>query len=113
MSFRCNTCYRTIARVSDVRNCSRCHHTYTESTSNQPAARDSDYLTPALLGMLVGMSFSSNNSHAESYAPSEPEPYSGGGGDSGGGGSSYSYDSGSSSDSGGSSDGGGSSGGGE
>lgn len=107
MSFKCKHCYRTINKVSDILNCSRCQSS-NRAESIPVRHDDTDYLTPMIIGYALGGGFSS------SEESSMPE-FSGGGGNFGGGGASGSWssdssnssDSSSSSDSGGSSSGGG------
>lgn len=99
MSFKCNHCYRTINKVSDIRNCTRCQSS-NRAESIPVHHHDTDYLTPMIIGYALGGGFSSSDDN------SSPE-FSGGGGNFGGGGASDSWsDSSSSSDSGSSSGGG-------
>ncbi len=79
----CKRCNKRIARVSDVRNCSRCGN----NAAIPATASDHDWLTSSIISSMDTGNFVS--------APSES--YSGGGGLSGGAGAGGSWDSGSSS----------------
>lgn len=96
--FRCKQagCNKVVRRVEDVRNCRQCQRAGVAQTIPTYHSND-DFLTPLVLGALIGNAF---HSHADAL-PSET-PFAGGGGESAGGGSSGSWDS-PSSDSGGSS----------
>lgn len=112
MTFKCHDCGKTIRKVADIRNCARCGRASGKSDVIPAHHDDEDSLTPAILGWMLGSTFSS---HPEPAA----DTFSGGGGESGGSGASGSFDSpspssdSSSSDSGSGSDGGGGGGGGD
>lgn len=96
--FKCAECGKTVRKVSDVRDCQRCGSRASASIPSHHT--DSDFLTPALIGYLVGLSFSHDSGVSQ-------ESFTGGGGDYSGAGASGSYDapdSSSSNDSGSSSD---------
>ena len=81
--FKCKECGKTVRKVSDVRDCSRCG---SRASASIPAHHDdSDFLTPALIGYLVGQSFSHDDAPA-------PDSFSGGGGEYSGAGASSSFD---------------------
>lgn len=101
MSFKCNDCGKTIKTVADVRDCGRCQSSG-RSSSIAGHYSSTDFLTPMMLGLMMGSAFASP-SHAApepEYAPALPpvsddsSSYSSPSSDSG---SSYSSDSGSSS----------------
>lgn len=82
--FQCKQCRKTIMKVEDVRNCATCG----QSAQSIPVHHeDSDWLTPAILGYMVGQSFHTEPSYSADTAPA----FSGSGGDFGGGGASSSW----------------------
>jgi hypothetical protein len=86
MTFKCNNCGKTILKVRDIRDCSRCQSS--GRSASIPAERSSsDWITPALIGYIIG----SSNSHASTFEPSEPA-FTGGGGEYSGAGAGGSYD---------------------
>jgi hypothetical protein len=90
--FKCTDCGKTVRKVADVRDCTRCGQ---RAAASIPAHHnDSDFLTPALIGYLVGQSFSHHDAPSSS-----PDTFSGGGGETAGAGASGSWDDSSSSSS--------------
>jgi len=89
MSFRCNDCGKTITKVQNIRDCGQCQ-SHGRATSIPARHDDSDWITPAIIGYMIG----SSGTHASTFEPSTPsEPtFSGGGGESAGGGASGSFD---------------------
>lgn len=87
MTFRCHECGKTIHKVADIRNCARCGIPSGKSVPIPAHHDDEDSLTPAILGWMLGSTFSS---HSES---STTETFTGGGGQFSGGGASGSFDS--------------------
>lgn len=85
--FKCTTCQKIIRKVEDVRGCSRCQDRGVASTI-PPSHQDSDWLTPALIGYMIGNSMS--GSHYSPVAEETPA-FTGGGGDTSGSGSGSSW----------------------
>ncbi len=84
--FKCTDCGLTIRKVQDIRNCGRCESSG-RSASVPAHHSDSDWLTPGIIGYLLG---SSSFSHHDSTP--QGDVFQGGGGDFSGAGASGSFD---------------------